>query len=71
MDLTQMVCRKQEEGAAMSMLVEIMFGYSALIADLPCGPILLKESFAFISSLMFWQDSPPLEVLAQHCKDPI
>ncbi len=56
--------------AAMTMSAETLFGCSALTSDLPCGPILLEETLAFMSSSVEQHGSPPLEVLARHCKDP-
>jgi len=56
--------------AAMTMSAETLFGCSALASDLPCGPVLLEETFAFMSSSMDSSGSPSLEVPARHCKDP-
>ena len=56
--------------AAMTMSAETLFGCSALASDLPCGTVLLEETFAFLSTSMDVSGAPPLEVPARHCKDP-
>ena len=54
----------------MSMSAETLFGCAALASDLPCGPVLLEETLAFISNSKEQHGSPSLEVPTRHCKDP-
>ena len=49
---------------------EAMFGCSALASDLPCGPTLLEETYAFMSGVAESHELAPVEIPARHCKDP-
>lgn len=55
--------------AAITMSTKSMFDCSALIADLPCGPVLLEETLAFMANSVNQHDFLPLEVLVRLYKD--
>jgi len=56
-----------------TILIETMFGCSALTIDLSCAQVLLKarlkETFAFMSRMVEHHDSPSLEIPPQHPRD--
>lgn len=54
----------------MTMLAESIFDCSALVVDLFCRPILPEETLAFMANSEDCRHFPPLEILAQHSKDP-
>ena len=57
--------------SAVTSTAEAMFGYSALASNLPCGSMLLEETYAFMSGVAESRQSAPVEIPARHCKDPI
>ena len=67
--LLVMVRRYLFRSYSMTMVAEAMFGCSGSIADLPCGPILLKETLDYACNTAEQQIFSSLQIFARHFKD--